>query len=225
MNPVVTALVLLLAAPAAVYAADSEAPRGPLPQGVSPQHYRIALDIDPRKPGFTGRADIDVAVPATTSTLWLDGLGLQVEAITAEAAGKRVTGHYEEVDHASGVSRVVFKAPLPAGSARLHLRYRATLETLPQGLYRTQAGTDWYAFSQMEAIDARRVFPGFDEPRFKTPFDITIVTHGGDRAVTNTPELRSVPLKGGAVRHEYLTTMPLPTYLIAFAVGPLDVAE
>jgi aminopeptidase N len=77
----------------------------------------------------------------------------------------------------------------------------------------------------MEAIDARRVFPGFDEPRFKTPFELTILTHAGDLAVTNTPEMRSVALKDRVVGHEYLTTKPLPTYLIAFAIGPLEFAE
>ncbi|HMD72398.1 MAG TPA: M1 family metallopeptidase [Steroidobacteraceae bacterium] len=225
MKMILTAFALLIAAPAVIRAAQTEPPRGRLPQTVTPQHYGLMIDIDPRKPGFAGHANIDIVLHEPASTLWIDGLGLHIEAVTAEAAGKRLTGRYAEVDHDNGVSRIDFRSVLPAGAATLHFRYRAMLQTSPQGLYRTQAGKDWYVFSQMEAIDARRAFPGFDEPGFKTPFDITIVTHGGDLAVTNTPELRSTALGGGAVRHDFVTTKPLPTYLIAFAVGPLDVAD
>lgn len=72
----------------------------------------------------------------------------------------------------------------------------------------------------MEAIEARRVFPGFDEPRFKTPYDVSIATSGADPAVTNAPELEAAKSAGGTLR-KYQTTKPLPTYLVAFAVGPL----
>ncbi len=32
-----------------------------------------------------------------------------------------------------------------------------------------------YIFAQFEAVAARRAFPCFDEPRFKTPFDISVI--------------------------------------------------
>jgi aminopeptidase N len=225
MKSLFAGLALWLAVLGAAGADDAAAPRGPLPDTLAPQHYHLTLDVDPRLADFVVRVEIAIAVREPTATIWLHGLGLKVSEVTAAAGGRQLAARYEEVDHDTGVARVIIAGSLPAGPATLHFRYRAPLQTSGQGLYRTHAGQDWYAFSQLEAIDARRVFPGFDEPRFKTPFDLTILTHAGDLAVTNTPEMRSVALKGGVVRHEYLTTKPLPTYLIAFAIGPLEFAD
>jgi len=206
-------------APSVVYA--EEAPPGPLPDTVIPTRYHLSLTIDPRQASFSGQVDIDVTVRAPLKTIWLHGLGLNVSRVTVTSAGKSMAARYQEVEHDSGVARITTDTAVGAGKATLHLRYTAAFQSAPQGLYRTKAGKDWYAFSQMEAIDARRVFPGFDEPRFKTPFEITLVTAGDDRAVTNTPELAQ--MKRGP--HRYLTTKPLPTYLLAFAVGPLEIID
>jgi aminopeptidase N len=145
--------------------------------------------------------------------------------VSVTAGSRRIPARYEEVDHEFGVARVITAAAVPAGEATLAFSYTAPFQTTDEGLYRTDAGNEWYAFTQFEAIDARRAFPGFDEPGFKTPFDITLRTRAADRAVTNTPEVRAVTEADGWVRHEFQTTRPLPTYLIAFAVGPLDVVD
>jgi Peptidase family M1 domain/Peptidase M1 N-terminal domain/ERAP1-like C-terminal domain len=200
-----------------------EIPVGRLPQTVTPTHYRLRLDIDPRASSFTGQVDIEVAVHAAVQTIWLHGLGLRVSVATATAGGRTLAAHYEEVEHESGVARVTTDAPLTAGTAVLHFRYEAPFQSTIQGLYRTQARGEWYAFSQMEPIDARRVFPGFDEPGFKTPFDISVATRGGDRAVSNTPELSATTAPDNWTVRTYQTTSPLPTYLVAFAVGPLQI--
>ncbi len=220
----IATLVLLLLAAAPLARADGEAyPHGRLPDGVAPTHYRLALTVDPRREEFSGRADIDITVTAPTATIWLHGLGLRMQEVSVSQDGHRLAARYEEVDHESGVARVVLAAPLPRGAAVLHFRYRAPFQSAAQGLYRTRAGDDWYAFTQFEAIDARRVYPGFDEPRFKTPFDLSVTTLAGDVAISNTPQRRAVKL-GAGTRHDFATTRPLPTYLIAFAVGPLDVS-
>jgi len=225
MKAIVAGLTLWLAVGVPASADDHGAPRGPLPDILVPQHYHLTLDVDPRHEDFAGRVDIAIVVRKPTDTIWLHGLGLKVSEVTAAAGNQHFIARYEEIDHDSGVARVSIAGSLPTGPATLHLEYRGQLQSSPQGLYRTRAGQDWYVFSQMEAIDARRVFPGFDEPGFKTPFDLTILTHDGDQAVTNTPEIRHTAQKAGVVRHEYLTTKPLPTYLIAFAIGPLEFAQ
>jgi len=205
-------------------AAADQAPEGRLPDTVMPTHYQLALRIDPRQREFSGQATISVEIRAPLSTLWLHGLGLSVKTATVTSDGHSVPAKYEEIDHETGVARITTAAPLAAGKAVLHFDYRGAFQSSPQGLYRTKVGDDWYAFSQMEAIDARRVFPGFDEPRFKTPFDVSIITSGADLAVTNTPELEATKSAGGTLR-KYQTTKPLPTYLVAFAVGPLLVVQ
>jgi alanyl aminopeptidase len=94
-----------------------------------------------------------------------------------------------------------------------------------EALYRVEAGGEYYAFTQFEAISAREAFPGFDEPSFKVPFDISIVVRGDHEAIANTPVSAVENLPDGMKRIRFKPTKPLPTYLVAMAVGSLDIVE
>ena len=61
---------------------------------------------------------------------------------------------------------------LPAGDATLHITYAGRLNDDLRGLYLSKANNRRYAVTQMEATDARRMFPGFDEPPYKAKFDL-----------------------------------------------------
>ena len=43
-----------------------------------------------------------------------------------------------------------------------------------RGLFHEKENDKWYVATQLEAIYARRVFPCYDEPSFKTPWQITL---------------------------------------------------
>jgi aminopeptidase N len=220
-----TCSLLLAGLAASTVALAQSAPVGPLPQDVIPTHYRLSLTIDPANEDFSGDTTIEVTVHRATRVIWLHGMGLKVAAVSLLSGTRRISAHYEEVDHDFGVARVTTDAEVPAGKATLHFHYSAPFQTTGQGLYHTKIAGDWYAFTQFEAIDARRAFPGFDEPGFKTPFDLTLTAPAGDSVVTNTPEVRAVNLKDHLVRHEFATTRPLPTYLLAFVAGPVDIVD
>ena len=218
-------LLAVLLAGVAAAADNHDLPRGALPDTVTPLEYRLTLTIDPRQANFTGRAEIRISVREATDAIWLHGNGLTVARITVHTGRRQIGARYREFDGTLGLARADLEAPLPAGEALLRIDYAAPFQTAPQGLYRVQAGGDWYVFSQLEAIEARRVFPSFDEPRFKTPFEITVTAPKGDRVIANAPLDQSTAAPSSMTRHRFRRTPPLPTYLLAFAVGPLDVVE
>ncbi|MGN6328711.1 MAG: M1 family metallopeptidase, partial [Rhodanobacter sp.] len=74
-----------------------------------------------------------------------------------------------------------------------------------------------------EPISARYAFPGFDEPDFKTPFDISLTIPNDEKAVANTKQVKEVAAGEGWKTLTFSTTKPLPTYLVAFGVGPWDI--
>jgi alanyl aminopeptidase len=107
----------------------------------------------------------------------------------------------------------------------LRIRYRADFSEDLEGLYRVEVGDAAYAVTQFEAISARRAFPSFDEPVFKTPFDVTLTVPSDHVAVANTLVVSEELLSDGNRRIRFATTPPLPTYLLAWLVGPFDVRE
>lgn len=204
---------------------ESEVPVGRLGDTVAPTHYRLELRIDPTQESFSGSVSIDVRINEPVDSIWLHGNGLEVDEIfLTKADGNRVAASYEQ-RHDSGVSLVSLEQTVDAGAATLDIRFHRPFETGTNGLFRVVRGDDAYVATQFEAIDARKAFPGFDEPAFKVSFDLVLVTRGDHVAITTTPEIAREPLDDGYVRRVFDTTRPMPTYLLAFAVGPYDLVD
>lgn len=211
-------------APAATVS-DSEPPVARLGNAVVPTRYQIELRIDPSQEQFAGVVTIDISVNEPRDAIWLHGKYLDVsEVYLTDSDANRIDANYEE-KHDSGVALVALDRVVNAGAAALHFSYDAPFDTSTNALFRVNRGDDHYAGSQLQAIAARRVFPGFDEPGFKVPFDLSIVARADDEVVTTTPEASVEPLDDGFVKHVFETTRPMPTYLLAFAVGPYDVVD
>ncbi len=123
-----------------------------------------------------------------------------------------------------GTASLTLAKPVAAGRAVIHVEYDAPFTTKLEGLFKvTQTGVP-YAFTQFENIAARRAFPCFDEPGFKIPWDVTLEVPSDAKAIANTREIAREE-SGTSVLVHFATTLPLPSYLVAFAVGPLDVVS
>ena len=202
---------------------DPKAPLGQLPGTVTPVHYRLDLTIVPDRPRYSGVVEIDLNLEAPHKTIYLHGRELTVEGVTARLNdASTVNATYAQV-HDSGVARLTFDRELPKGRVTLHLPFNAAFKSAPDALTSMTDSGNKYAWTQFESISARRAFPSFDEPRFKTPFDIAITTRKTDAVVTNTLPVKEEDAGNGLKKTVFATTAPLPTYLIAFAVGPYDV--
>ncbi len=195
-----------------------------LPDGVRPTRVSLALHVDPSAEAFAGRAILDLRVDEASPRIWLHGQGLRVSRVALEDERGTVEGTWTEREGSDGTAVASFPRPVGPGRARLTIDYERPFEEGLDGLYRVAVGDDRYAFTQFEAISARKAFPCFDEPRFKVPFDLTLVVPEGMSAFANTGELES-SVEDGARVVRFRATEPLPSYLVAFAVGPFDVVE
>jgi alanyl aminopeptidase len=199
------------------------APTFRLGDNVAPTSYALRLAIDPRGDTFGGAVRIEVRVKEAAPVIWLHAEELDSLEATFTQDGKSVAA---EVTRAS--DQIVGLAPqggAAPGDATLEIRFQGAIEPKDtRGLFRQRVGDDWYAMTQFEAVSARRAFPCFDEPGWKTPWQVTIDAPDGDRVVSNTPEegAQAAPDRAGWTRHVFARTKPLPTYLVAYGVGPFD---
>jgi len=201
-----------------------EVPTGRLPRVVQPLHYRLELTLLPEAPGFSGEVEIDLDIQSALDRFYIHGRYLEVHlAELLKADGQRIKASYQQVDD-SGVARIDLLEKY-SGKGTLHLGYKAPFNQALSAAYTVKSQDNSYVFTQFEAISAREAFPGFDEPSFKVPFDLSVIIKQSHDAIANTPVVSTESLKNDLKRVVFATTRPIPTYLVAFAVGNFDVVE
>ncbi len=204
------------------------APSARLPGDVVPRRYTLLLDVDPRKSTFTGTVTIAVEVVKQTSHVVIHARGPRVITATITSGttttDANVTTRSTPTAHEPDELVLSLPHPLALGQATITIAYEAPFADTLSGLYRVHDGASDYAFTQFESTDARRAFPCFDEPGFKTAFDVTLRVPVGMTAVSNAKETSRAADAGRTTFH-FATTQPLPTYLVAFAIGDLEIVE
>lgn len=195
-----------------------------LPDDVHPVRQAVELTLIPTEEIFTGKTRIDVKVDKSTSLVWLNIEGLTIERAEAQIGQASVPAKLIVGDrYFVGLS---FDAPLPVGNAVISLVYRGPLLTTETaGVTRQKEGNDWYVYSDFEPLEARRAFPSFDEPGYKIPWQLTLRARKGDVALSNTPPESTTDEPNGMKLVRFAETKPLPSYLVAFAVGPFELVD
>jgi len=189
-------------------------------QDVHPARYNADLTLDPAKETFSGSIGIRLQVNKPATTIWLNQEKITIQNAVLNSEGiERIARIIPGGDDFVGLA---FDKPVPVGSALLTIRYTGEiLSKNSSGIFRQKTGGDWYLFTQFEPTDARAAFPCFDEPSYKTPWQLTLRVPAGATAISNTPP-DSESTANGLKTVAFKETKPLPSYLVAFAVGPFD---
>src|SRR5438445_1600320 len=191
-----------------------------LDPAVRPTDYALRLEPSLEAGTFSGevRIALQIARPRAEITLHAADLQITSATITTNGAGEAVRVKRRPADEAI---TIVLRRQV-AGQAFLELSYRGRLGEHLRGLYAASADGRRYAFTQLEAADARRMLPCFDEPSFKARFRLSVTARSGDAVVSNSRIASEEPLGDRTRIVHFERTPPLSTYLLALAVGPLE---
>ena len=197
-----------------------DAPTLRLPDIAAPVSYNVELSLDPAKTTFTGRIAIKLNINQAAQTLWLNGTQIDVQSAQLSAGGKT----YDAKTTPSGTDflGLHFDSQLPTGSAELRISYTGHVRQQDSsGVFAMEDNGNKYIFTQFESTDARAAFPCFDEPSYKVPWQLKLTVPRQYTAIANTPVL-SENTKDDEKVIAFRETKPLPSYLVAFAVGQFD---
>jgi alanyl aminopeptidase len=192
-------------------------------QSVTPSNYQVDLTLDPLKDDFSGTIVIQLEIAKATQTIWLNQEKIVVKEALLTAGGKTLKASV--LPGGDDYLGFHFDAPIATGRATLKINYTGTVVTKnSSGIFRQPDNGNWYIFTQFEATDARAAFPCFDEPSYKTPWQLTLHIPTGDTAISNTG-IANEKGTGVGKTMTFRQTKPLPSYLVAFAVGPFEYVD
>jgi puromycin-sensitive aminopeptidase len=192
-----------------------------LPKQPRPERYDLSLWVDPAKADYRGEVEIELELAAETRSLELHAVDLRLGDCSAADGGGPVPVAKVRPNPERETVTLVFDRPLAAGAARVSIPFEAALRTDLRGLYLARSGKRRYASTQLEAADARRFFPCFDEPEFKARFALRVTTPAKHAAVSNGALVRT-ERKGARKTYHFAETPKLSTYLVALIVGELE---
>ncbi|KAJ6637110.1 Aminopeptidase Ey, partial [Pseudolycoriella hygida] len=208
------------------------------------QHFSSQLLIEPDFMNGTSNGSVWIDVIRDSLEKGLPPIVLDINNITITAAK---VFHYPsdiasplDIETAYGEHNDTFIIDIKRGidkndkniTLQIQLDFTSKLTDTLQGFYRSSykdgknQETKWLASTQFSPIDARRAFPCFDRPDKKAQFQISIIREE-DKSMTlsNMPSSNIGYAKRGYIQEDFEITPKMSTYLVAFIVSDLVIAN
>jgi aminopeptidase N len=214
-------LLLSLSALAAEPFDFDKAP-GRLPKNIVPVDYDIAVVPNIKAKTFAGTESVALNFREASDKVVLNTLNLTLEDVRLDR--KPVKG--VATDNEKQLTTIILPAKVAAGTHKLTIAYSGVMESRPQGLfvqpYGKSAGNPGGVMlsTQMESTDARRVFPCWDEPAFRTTFKLTATVPAEWATIGNMPIKKRV-VHGTLATTTFERSPKMPSYLVEFTAGDM----
>ncbi|KAG1685462.1 Glutamyl aminopeptidase [Nymphon striatum] len=196
---------------------------------IIPVHYDLLLIPDIHSENFTGEVNITVNVTESVGTVIIHKyktLDIFSSWVTSEPGGMSVAvdRSFEYVPNEFWV--IQMKEELVGGQSYVvHLTFGASLTGSIVGLYKSTYTnkklntTSGIVSSKFQPTFARRAFPCFDEPNWKSTFTVTLIHDENVVALSNMPVKISEKLEDGLMKSSFEKSVPMVTYLVCFVIG------
>jgi aminopeptidase N len=177
---------------------------------ISDVHYKLSLSLKPHATDVPGSVEITFTLkqPAETLLDYRDGALKGVVLNGQTSAAKVQNGHI-----------ILPAAWLHAGQNTVDFMFTSHAGPAAKPIIQYEDNDDGseYVYTLFVPMDASMAFPCFDQPDIKGKFQLTIAAPSGWSVISNTTGKTSTDNVW-----EFPETLPLPTYLVAFAAGPFQ---
>lgn len=199
---------------------------------ILPTGYRLEVKSDQEKNQFSGTVNIDIEIKRDADLLRIHCKNLEIKDYKLkDSTGTVVLFRNVQIDTRLELCLFIPKEKIPSKSYILTIEY--TGKFMPgqiTGFYKSNYTTvdnqvRHLTATKFEPTYARMAFPCFDEPKFKTKFDISVIHARSQVALSNEIEQSIVLLEDGWTKTTFKQTAPMPTYLVAFIVCDFKYTE
>jgi aminopeptidase N len=194
---------------------------GRLPKNVVPLDYRVSIVPDATALTINGTESVQLQFRSPSATLLFNSINETLNDVLLD--GKPVKAVAS--DDAQQLTTVTLAQEAPIGLHTLSFSYQGKIEQQPHGLFvqpydMAGGGHGLLLSTQMEATDARRMFPCWDEPAFRARFELTVSIPSKWTALSNMPVARRV-VHGNMATVAFQRSPKMPSYLVEFTAGDL----
>ncbi|XP_058451116.1 aminopeptidase N-like [Malaya genurostris] len=196
-----------------------------------PTHYNIQIRIEnlSGKDSYEGLVEIYIEILNATNEIVLHSTNHSIRKI--RLFHQNSDTNFTELDQPTKKLEDLYdlliltsNQPLGSGNYLLHISFEGTVTDVPEGIF-TRFYTDRegrrrsYTAVHCEPMNARKIFPCFDEPGFKASFNVSIIHHQNYSAATNMPLISALPYDQHYVKSSFQQTPRMSTYLLSFVVS------
>ncbi|NP_001080027.1 uncharacterized protein LOC379719 [Xenopus laevis] len=197
-----------------------------LPNSIKPIHYILTLHPNMTTMSFTGTVQINLNITARSKNIVLHSSDLRItKANVLVPGGTTMDAEVLEYPRFEEIA-IISPESLPKGNCLLTIEYTSNFSSSYYGFYKIdymdKGSKRSLAATQFEPTAARKAFPCFDEPAFKSTFQINIIRKDESMiSLSNMPKAKTSTTNDGLLLDEFSTSVKMSTYLVAFIVGDI----
>jgi aminopeptidase N len=222
------ALLLSLVTVTALHSEEKlrfESTPGKLPKEIVPRSYLVHLEPNVETLVTDGVESIEIEVLKPTDRIVFNAIDTTLSAVKL-ARGTDRQEMTPVIDKDQQTVSLQTKQPLQPGNYTLSFKFQSRITEQPHGLfiqrYLSQGKKETLLATQMEATDARRMFPCWDEPVFRATYQLTVKTSKENTVVSNMPIIAEQPFGQSEKIVMFQQTPPMASYLVVLVSGKLE---
>ncbi|KAM3940672.1 leucyl-cystinyl aminopeptidase [Leptodactylus fuscus] len=194
-----------------------------LPNDIKPLEYDITLHPNLTTLEFSGKVTIKLNIVGNTKAIVLHSSGLQDIKATVTLTNGTIHNLSVLEYPTFEMIAMVLPEPLKETKCLLTIEYHSNLSSTYYGFYKGSylGNSSLLAATQFEPLAARKAFPCFDEPAFKSTFRLRIKRSDVYTALSNMPKINTTVLPDGLLLDEFATSVKMSTYLVAVIVSEM----